>query len=91
MHHSILDLQLLRDIIFSLNKMYNAQQILTLDIRDYYDFIQISSHLSNNNLVIVLTVPIIFEPTYVLYKLCPVPNKNQAILIHTTLSLYSNQ
>lgn len=80
-HHSILNLHLLKDIVSSLRKLYDSDQILALDIRDYYDFLKIGSYLSGNNLVVVLRVPILYKSNYDLYRLCPLPNQQKEILI----------
>jgi hypothetical protein len=80
-HHSILSTSALRDIIRTLNKIYSTEQILDLDVRDYYNFIKIGSYFSKNNFVVVLKVPIIYQGSFDLYKLCPLPNKYGRILI----------
>lgn len=80
-HHSILSIGTIKDIIGNLHKMYDTEQILNLDIRDYYSCIRIGSYFSGNKLVVVLEIPIVHKDTFDLYKLCPLPNKNQEILI----------
>lgn len=80
-HHSILSISTLKDIIGKLHEIYSKDQILDLDLRDYYNFINIGSYFSKNNFVIVLKVPILYQGSFDLYKLCPLPNKNGRILI----------
>lgn len=80
-HHSILSIASMKDIIENLHKIYDSEQILHLNLRDYYTCIRIGSYFSGNKLVVVLRVPIIYKSTFDLYKLCPLPNKNQEILV----------
>ncbi|XP_063538179.1 uncharacterized protein LOC134747489 [Cydia strobilella] len=68
-------------MIKTLHEIYGKDQILDLDIREYYNFINIGSYFSKNNLVVVLKVPITYQGSFDLYKLCPLPNKNGRILI----------
>ncbi|XP_073966942.1 uncharacterized protein [Choristoneura fumiferana] len=80
-HHSILSISSLKDMIGKLHEIYSKDQILDLDTRDYYSFINVGSYFSKNDLVVVLKVPIICQGSFDFYKLCPLPNKYGRILI----------
>lgn len=83
MHHSILSTHDIKIMISKLKSIYdaNSNQILDLDYRYYYNIIKLGSYYINKKIVIVLKFPIMSSSTYDLYKLCPVPNKDDNIIL----------
>lgn len=81
LHHSILSINSIKEMLNRLELLYGRNRIINLDIREYYDVIKIGSYYSENNIVIVYRFPIVLEDIYEMYKLCIVPNKNSQILI----------
>ncbi|XP_045487755.1 uncharacterized protein LOC123689889 [Pieris rapae] len=95
-HHIMLDISMLRSMLGTLSSVYKPEQLLDLELREYYSVIRTGSYFSNNRIVIVLRFPIISPNTFTLFKLSILPNHYQHIIgIHilfiTSLSLYSNQ
>lgn len=80
-HHSMLRVDILQTMLTDLKKIYNQDQLLDLEIREYYDVIRTGSFYNNNQIVIVLKVPIISPHAYDLYKLPLAPNKKNQILL----------
>ncbi|KAL0861747.1 hypothetical protein ABMA27_009223 [Loxostege sticticalis] len=80
-HHSMLSLDVLRSMLDKLKSLYNKDEIIDLNLREYYDIIKLGSYYTRNKIVIVFKIPIAFPHTYDLYKLAIVPNKNHNILI----------
>lgn len=81
LHHSILSINSIKDMLNRLEVLYGRNKMINLDIREYYDVIKIGSYYSGNNIVIVYRFPIVLEDIYEMYKLCIVPNKNSQVLI----------
>lgn len=81
MHHSLLSIRDLGNMVSKLKELYGSDSILSLEVRYYYDIIKLGSYFSDNRLVIVLKFPIIYPSTYDLYRLCPVPNTNSEIIL----------
>lgn len=89
-HHSILSVKDLRNIISQLKRTYKSDQIIDVDIRDYYEILSLASYFTESTVVIVLKFPITFSTDYQLYKLCPVPNKDNLIIVPTAPYIASN-
>ncbi|XP_013135361.1 PREDICTED: uncharacterized protein LOC106100847 [Papilio polytes] len=80
-HHSMLDIIILRSMIDKLRKIYNKEQILGLELREYYDVIKTASYYTEDRIVIVFRFPIVSLDIYNLYRLSIVPNKHNQALI----------
>lgn len=80
-HHSMIDISILRKMIEKLRSIYNKEQVLDLDLREYYNIIKPGSYYSEKQIVIVFKFPIVSVNNYILYKLSIVPNKYHQILI----------
>lgn len=80
-HHSVLKLDMIRDIIRKLKLLYGSEKVLDLDIREYFDIIRLGFYYVGNEIVIVYKFPIILSSTYDMYKLSIIPNKKHEILI----------
>lgn len=81
MHHSLLSSLEIRNLVDRLTTLYGNSKLVDLDIREYYDVIQLGSYYLGNEIVIVFKFPIFTPHTYDLYQLSIVPNKNHEILI----------
>lgn len=90
MHHSILSISILKNMLSQLKNIYNPGVLLDLDIRFYYDLITLGSYFTDKKIVIVLKFPIMSLETYDLYRLCPVPNKNSEIILPPSPYMASN-
>lgn len=80
-HHSLINLNALKDMLSKLRSLYSNNEILDITIREYIDIIKLGSYYSNDKIVIVFKVPIFLPNTYDSYKLSIVPNKNYQVLI----------
>lgn len=80
-HHSMISIDVLSSMIDKLKSIYSRDQILDLELREYYDVIKSGSYYSGRQVVIVFRFPIVSSDTYDLYKLSIVPNKNHQALI----------
>lgn len=89
-HHSILSVKDVRNIISQLKRTYRSGQIIDIDIRDYYEILSLASYFTESTVVIVLKFPITFSTEYQLYELCPVPNKESLIIVPTAPYIASN-
>lgn len=81
MHHSILSIDEIRAILNKLTSLYSREEIVDIDIREYYNIIKLGSYYTRNNIVIVYKFPIFLPQTYDLYKLSIIPNKYHEVLI----------
>lgn len=82
-HHSSLDIDSLRIMVNRLEKIYSKDEILRLELREYYNIISPGSYFNEKQIVIVFKFPIVSKDIYDLYRLSIVPNKNQQALIPT--------
>lgn len=80
-YHPMLSLDSLKSILNKLKSLYTRDEIIDLNLREYYDIIKLGSYYSNNRIVIVFKVPIASPYSYELYRLSVVPNRNHSILI----------
>lgn len=80
-HHSMIGIDSLSSIVAKLRTLYNKEQILDIELREFYDVILPSSYYSGTRLVLVLKIPIVTSDRYNLYKLSILPNKNNQIII----------
>lgn len=80
-HHSMIDISVLKLMIDKLRNIYNKDQIIDLELREYYDIIEPGCYYTDKQIVIIFKFPIISADTYDLYKLSIVPNKVQNIII----------
>lgn len=80
-HHSMIDIEALQSMINKLKSLYSRDQILNLELREYYDVIKPGSYYIEKRIVIVYSFPIVSQNTYDLYKLSIVPNRRQLALI----------
>lgn len=81
--HSMIDIETLRSMVNRLEQIYSKDEILSLELREYYDIIRPGSYFNEKQIVIVFRFPIISKIIYDLYKLSIVPNKNRQALIPT--------
>lgn len=81
--HSVIDTVELKTIIDKLRTLYHKDEVLDLEVRDYYDIIKLGYFYRGNQIVIVFKVPIAYPIIYYLYKLSIVPNKFHKVLIPT--------
>lgn len=80
-HHSTLDINILRKMIEKLRLIYGKEQVLNLELRNYYNIIKPGSYYVGKQIVIVFKVPIVSVDNYILYKLSIAPNKHHQVLI----------
>ncbi|XP_045502923.1 uncharacterized protein LOC123699919 [Colias croceus] len=80
-HHVMLGIDILRSMLVTLRSFYDSEQIINVDLREYYGIIRTGSYFSKNRIVIILRFPIITPHTYNLYKLSVLPNRTNHIII----------
>lgn len=94
--HSIISLDSLKKMLDRLRTLYAKEEILDIELREYYDRIKLGYFYVDNKIVVVFKIPLVLPITYDFYKLSIIPNKNHAALIpvhpyvaiHSTDSLY---
>lgn len=80
-HHSMLGINTLSSMLKTLRNIYDKDQIIDLDLREYYDIIVPGSYYARNRIVFIFKFPIVSPQTYELFKLPILPNKfNQALI-----------
>lgn len=89
-HHSILSVTDLKNMISQLKRIYNSDEIIEVDIRNYYEILSLASFFTESAVVVVVKFPITFSTEYQLYELCPVPNKNSLIIVPSAPYIASN-
>jgi hypothetical protein len=80
-HHSMIKLDMFNEMVNRLKSIYKGDQILNLSFRNYFDIIKIGYYYNDKNLTLVFKFPVALSNTFILYKLSPVPNKNNIVLI----------
>lgn len=80
-HHSMLSLGVLRKMLERLRLIYGKEQVIDLELRDYYNIIKSGSYYVKKQIVIVFRFPIVLASTYDLYRLSIAPNKFHQVLI----------
>lgn len=80
-HHSMLRIDILSKMIVKLRKLYNRDNILDLELREYYDLIIPAFYYIGKEVVLIFKFPIVSSEKYDLYKLSIVPNRNHQALI----------
>ncbi|XP_053602165.1 uncharacterized protein LOC128670489 [Plodia interpunctella] len=79
--HYMINISTLNSTISRLRQLYSEEQIINIDLREYYEIIKTGSYYVGNKLAIVFMVPIASPLTYTLYKLSIAPNKQNQILV----------
>lgn len=80
-HHSMLRIDILGNMISKLRKLYNKNQILDLERREYYSIIKPGSFYNRKQVVLVFRFPIISPKLFNFYRLSIVPNRYNVTLI----------
>lgn len=91
-HHSMLDINVIKNMIDNLRSIYGVEAILDLELREYYDIIRPSFQYIKKQIVIIFQFPIVSETTYDLLKLTIVPNRHNQALIpsHPLIATHDN-
>lgn len=90
-HHSMIDIEILESMVNKLNIIYGREEILDLELREYYDIIKPGSYYFNRQIVFVSKFPIISKDSYDLYKLSIVPNRHAQALIPSFPFIATNE
>jgi hypothetical protein len=80
-HHSMLSVNVLKIMLNKLILVYGRDQLVDLELRDYYSIIRSGSFYINKQIVIIFRFPIVSSNNYELYKLSIAPNKFHQVLI----------
>lgn len=91
MHHSMVDIEILESMVKKLRITYAQEQILDLELREYYEIIKPGSYYVDNQIVFIFNFPIFSKSTYDFYKLSVVPNKHLQALIPSFPFLATNE
>lgn len=89
-HHSILSVKDLKNMLNQLKRIYSSEEIIDLDTRNYYEILNLASFFTESTVVVVIKFPITFTTEYQLYELCPVPNNNSVIIVPPAPYIASN-
>lgn len=90
-HHSMIDVDILSSMISKLRDIYGKDQVINLELRQYYEVIKPGSYYNDKQLVFIFKFPIISREVYNLYHLSIVPNKNSQALIPTYPFIATNE
>ncbi|XP_052742649.1 uncharacterized protein LOC128198925 [Bicyclus anynana] len=93
LHHSIIQRKSLNNIFSKLRSLYNSDNIIEVDIREYYEIIRVGYYYKDNKIIIVLKFPIVLPQIYTLFRLSMIPNKFNEILISPSpfLAIYDKE
>lgn len=80
-HHSLISIDVLGKMIDRLKIYYNADSLIDLEFREYYNIIRPASYFNKDQIVFAFKFPIVSPLTYTLYKLVTLPNKHRQIII----------
>lgn len=80
-HHSMLSIRVLSSMLDRLKNLYDKEQVLDLELREYYNIIRTGSYFIQKRIVIIFRFPIISPHNYNLYKLPILPNKDNQIIV----------
>lgn len=80
-HHSMIPIDVMKNMLGKLKSLYSKDQLLELEIREYYDVIKPASFYNGDQLVFAFKFPIVSPLVYTLYRLVIVPNKNRQAVI----------
>ncbi|CAB3250091.1 unnamed protein product [Arctia plantaginis] len=80
-HHSMISLKVLRLMLSKLRLVYGPEQVVDLELRDYYTLIRSGSYFVNKQIVIIFKFPIVSKSTYDLYRLSLAPNRFHQVII----------
>lgn len=80
-HFLMLRLDRFKIMIEQLIALYGREQVLNVSFREYFNIIKLGYYYSNQNLVLVFQLPVVFPSNYDLYKLSIIPNKDNKVLI----------
>ncbi|CAK1588941.1 unnamed protein product [Parnassius mnemosyne] len=87
----MIDIDVLGSMLSKLRSIYSSDQILNLELRDYYDVIKPGSYYTEKQIVFIFKFPITSRDNFDLYKLSIVPNKNSQALIPTYPFMATNE
>ncbi|CAF4852734.1 unnamed protein product [Pieris macdunnoughi] len=80
-HHSMISIDNLEYMIGRLREIYSNNEILDIDLREYYNLIKPGSYFIGKRIVIIFKIPVISKDSYDLFRLAIVPNKFQQTFI----------
>lgn len=80
-HHSMLRVDSLSKMIVKLRKIYNPDNILNLELREFYDLIKPAYYFVDREIILVFKFPIVARVSYDLFRLSVFPNKYHQSLI----------
>lgn len=80
-HHSMINMLVLKQMIGKLRSIYGNEQVLDVELREYFNIIQPASYYADKRIVIIFKIPIVSAVSYTLYKLSIAPNKHHQVLI----------
>ncbi|KAL0832338.1 hypothetical protein ABMA28_001771 [Loxostege sticticalis] len=80
-HHSMISIDVLDKMVQRLISIYGREQVLELELREYYDIIKPGYFYSDNKIVIIFKIPIFSRDRFDLYKLSMAPNRNKQVLV----------
>lgn len=90
-HHSMIDIDTLGLMINRLKLVYGREQIIDLELREYYDLIKPGSYYSDKQIILVFKFPIISSDMLDFYRLAIVPNNHSQALIPSFPFLATNE
>lgn len=80
-HHSMITLEIMTSMLGKLSSIYDKDQLLDIEIREYYDVIKPGSFYNGQHIVLVFQFPILSPLKYILYRLAIVPNESKQVVI----------
>lgn len=80
-HHAMLKVDILGKMISRLSKLYSKENILNIELREFYEIIKPAFYYVDKEIVLVFKIPIVTKENYSLYRLSIVPNRNHQAII----------
>lgn len=82
--HSILNYESFNSMIRRLHMLYNQNEVLDIHFRDYFDIIKLGYYYKENEIILVIKLPIVNPINHTLYRLSLAPNRNNKVLSPTS-------
>jgi hypothetical protein len=83
MTHYSINISMLKEMLLKLKLLYSGNEVIDIDLRNYYEILKSGSFYVEDRLIIIFKVPIAFPKNYTLYKLSLVPNIHHQICLPT--------
>lgn len=90
-HHSMLNADSIARMIKKLREIYFKEQVIDLELRQYYDIIKPGYYYHGKQIVLVFKIPIASIESFDLFRLAVFPNRNMQALFPPSPYILTNR